>query len=84
MFNKEQLKDDFVKINPQHTVPTLVDDEFVLIESRAIAIYLIEKNFPTGHSLYPKDAKQRAVINQRMQFDCGTLYQRFRDVAVSV
>lgn len=83
MFKKEQLQEDFVKINPQHTVPTLVDDGFVLIESRAIAIYLIEKNFPEGHSLYPKGAKERALINQKLQFDCGTLYPRIRAVCVS-
>lgn len=68
----------------QHTVPTLVDDGFVLIESRAIAIYLIEKHFPSGHSLYPKDATERASINQKLQFDCGTLYPRIRAVAVNV
>lgn len=84
LFKKEQLNDDFVKINPQHTVPTLVDDGFVLIESRAIAVYLIEKNFPSGHSLYPNDAKERALINQRLQFDCGTLYPRIRAIAVSI
>lgn len=70
-------------MNPQHTVPTLDDDGFILSESRAIAIYLIEKYFPDGHSLYPKDAKQRALINQFLQFDCATLYQRIRAVAVS-
>lgn len=83
MFKREQLNEDFVKVNPQHTVPTLDDAGFILSESRAIAIYLIEKHFPDGHSLYPKDAKQRAMINQFLQFDCGTLYQRIRAVAVS-
>lgn len=84
LFKKEQLNEDFVKINPQHTVPTLDDNGFVLNESRAIAVYLIETNFPNGHSLYPKDATQRALINQKLQFDCGTLYPRIRAVAVSI
>lgn len=84
LFKKEQLQEEFVKINPSHTVPTLVDtDGFVLFESRAIAIYLIERNFPNGHSLYPKDANERALINQKLQFDCGTLYPRIRGVCVS-
>lgn len=83
LFKKEQLNEDFVKINPQHTVPCLDDNGYILIESRAIAIYLIERFFPNGHSLYPKDSKNRALINQHLQFDCGTLYPRIRAVAVS-
>lgn len=70
-------------MNVQHTVPTLNDNGFILNESRAISIYLVEKNFPNGHSLYPNDEKQRAQINQLLQFDCGTFYTRIRAVAVS-
>lgn len=71
-----------MKINPQHTVPTLVDNGFVLTESRAIILYLAEKYAP-GNSLYPTDVKQRALINQRLQFDVGTFYQRLRTLCVS-
>lgn len=84
MYKKEQLKEDFVKINPQHTVPTLDDNGFILTESRAIGVYLAEKYFPEGHSLYPKDVKQRARINQLLQFDCGTLYPRIKAIQVRV
>lgn len=83
LFQTEQLKEEFVKINPQHCLPTIDDDGFVLWESRAIAVYLVESRRPAGDSLYPKDAQQRAVINQRLQFDCGTLYQRIRAICVS-
>ncbi|XP_055381550.1 glutathione S-transferase 1-1-like [Condylostylus longicornis] len=41
-------------------------------------IYLAEKYGKTD-SLYPKCPKKRALINQRLFFDMGTLYQRFAD-----
>jgi glutathione S-transferase len=65
-----------LQINPQHCIPTLVDNGFPLWESRAIQIYLVEK-YGNGSSLYPSDPQKRAVINQRLFFDMGTLYQRF-------
>lgn len=74
----EQLKPEFIKMNPQHTVPTLDDNGFYLWESRAIQAYLVEKYGKTD-SLYPKDAQKRALVNQRLYFDAGTLYQRFAD-----
>lgn len=63
-------------------MPVLNDDGFILTESRAIIIYLIEKFNPEGHSLYPKDAKKRAQINQYMQFDAGNLSPRLRAITV--
>uniref|UniRef100_A0A182W1H1 glutathione transferase n=1 Tax=Anopheles minimus TaxID=112268 RepID=A0A182W1H1_9DIPT len=62
------------KLNPQHTIPTFVDDGHVIWESYAIAIYLVE-NYGQDDMLYPKDQKVRSVINQRLFFDIGTLYK---------
>ncbi|XP_058130510.1 glutathione S-transferase 1 isoform X3 [Anopheles coustani] len=74
----EHMKPEFLKLNPQHTIPTLVDNGFSLWESRAIQIYLAEK-YGKDDKLYPKDPQKRAVVNQRLFFDIGTLYQRFAD-----
>ena len=58
----EQLKPDFVKLNPNHKIPTLVDDEFVLWESSAIMLYLLTKK--PGNSLYSDDPVTQADINR--------------------
>lgn len=76
LFAKEQLTPEYLKINPQHTIPTLVDNGFNLWESRAICVYLVEK-YGKDDSLYPKDVKTRAVINQRFYFDMGSLFKQF-------
>lgn len=78
LMKNEQMNPDFVKINPQHTIPTLVDNDFAVWESRVISIYLIEK-YAKSDSLYPKDPQTRAVINQRLYFDMGTLDKLFAE-----
>lgn len=75
--DRDQFKPEYLKLNPQHTVPTLVEEDgFVLWESRTIAKYLVCK-YGKGSSLYPDDIKTRALIDQRIDFDAGTLYPRF-------
>lgn len=61
--DNDTKKPDFVALNPRHTVPTIVDDGFVLWESMAIVEYLDER-FSSGTKLYPGDAKNRARIRR--------------------
>ncbi|XP_048513434.1 uncharacterized protein LOC105687479 [Athalia rosae] len=78
LHNGEHLKPEFLKINPVHTVPTLDDNGFHLWESRAIMGYLVDK-YGKDDSLNPKDPQARALVNQRLYFDMGTLYTSFAE-----
>ncbi|KAF2894318.1 hypothetical protein ILUMI_11856 [Ignelater luminosus] len=71
----ENLIPEYLKLNPQHTVPTLDDDGLVITDSHSIDSYLVEK-YASGNSLYPKDPCQRAILNQRLYFDSGVLFPR--------
>lgn len=83
LFKKEQLTEDFLKVNPQHTVPTLVDGDFVVWDSHAIGPYLATV-YGKDPGFYPRDPKQRAVVDQRLYFDCGTLYPRIRAICFPI
>ncbi|XP_053945496.1 glutathione S-transferase 2-like [Anastrepha ludens] len=74
---KEHYSPEFLKINPQHTIPTLVDDGFVIWEARVILIYLAEK-YDKNDKLYPKCPQKRAAINQKLFFDLN-MYSLFAD-----
>ncbi|XP_047494100.1 uncharacterized protein LOC125042503 [Penaeus chinensis] len=76
-FKGEQLKPEFVAINPQHTVPTLVDGDLTVCESKAICTYLIAKHGKDDDPLYPRDPKVRARVDSLLYFDMGTLWSRF-------
>ncbi|XP_064108511.1 glutathione S-transferase 1-1-like [Macrobrachium nipponense] len=83
LFNKEQLKPEFVAINPQHTVPTLVDGDLTLWESRVICTYLVNK-YGKDDSLYPKDPKARAKVDAILHFDIGTLANRWAQLFLPI
>ncbi|OQR74310.1 glutathione S-transferase 1-1-like [Tropilaelaps mercedesae] len=81
LFAGEHMKPDFLEINPQHTLPTLVDGDFVLSESRAILTYLMNKYAPDS-DLYPQDIKARAQVERYLYYDMGVLYKSILDVCV--
>ncbi|VEN60652.1 unnamed protein product [Callosobruchus maculatus] len=83
LFRKEQMNEDFIKINPQHTVPTLVDGELAIWDSHAIGCYLAN-TYAKNDTVYPKDPKKRAIVDQRLYFDCGVLYPRIRAICFPV
>ncbi|PZC82951.1 hypothetical protein B5X24_HaOG200233 [Helicoverpa armigera] len=78
---KDHLKDDFLKINPQHTIPTLKDEDFVIWDSHAIITYLVNK-YAKDDSLYPKEPKKRAVVDQRLHFSNAILFSTLRETMI--
>lgn len=66
----EQHAPEFLALNPNHQVPVLEDDGFVLWESYAIQQYLAERT--PGQVLYPEDPRARADIS-RWMFWCGQM-----------
>merc|ERR1712241_1533006 len=83
MANCDLMKGDhktpeYLKMNPQHTIPTMKDGDFCMNESRPIATYLASK-YGKDDKLYPKDVTTRAIVDQRLYFDMGVFYKAFGD-----
>lgn len=69
---------EFIKLNPQHTVPTLDDNGDVIIDGHAIVTYLVSKYGGAKHaSLCPSEPLARARVDHRLHFNNSTLFIRF-------
>jgi len=63
----EQLKPEFLALNPNHKIPVLSDDDLVVWESGAILLYLAEKY----GRLLPPDPRGRIAAIQYAFFQAG-------------
>jgi glutathione S-transferase len=63
---KDQLKPEYLKLNPNGVVPTLVDDGEVIVDSSVICEYLDEK-YPAP-KLTPDNIAQRAKMRAWMRY----------------
>ena len=74
LFTGAQYQPPFEKINPSHQVPVLEDGDFRLTESSSILKFLADRaNSPA----YPKDLRQRARVNERMDWFNTGFYRDF-------
>jgi len=74
LFQNDQLKPEYLKLNPNGVVPTLVDAGVPIIDSSVIMEYLDEE-YPTTR-LSPCDAKERARMRAWLRCRPVSLLQR--------
>ncbi|EDV98112.1 glutathione S-transferase theta-1 [Drosophila grimshawi] len=79
---REQLTDEYKKINRFQKVPALVDGNFHLSESVAMVRYLADKN-QMSEQLYPKSLESRARVDEFLEWQhlnvrvaCGTFFMK--------
>jgi glutathione S-transferase len=72
---------EYRTLNPNATVPTLVDEAVSLWESNAILRYLAAKH---GSGLYPTNLHQRAHVDKWLDWQLGTLSPTFRTLYVEI
>jgi glutathione S-transferase len=65
----EHKAPDYLKLNPNGSIPTLVDGDFVLTESRAIMQYLALQR--SEQTLLPSEIKARADVSSWLFWDAA-------------
>jgi len=74
LFTGEHMKPPYSAMNPSCLVPMLEDGDFRLTESSTILKYLADKK---GSASYPKDLRERARVNEMMDWVNTNLYRDF-------
>jgi glutathione S-transferase len=74
LFTGEHYKEPYASLNPNRLVPMLEDGDLRLTESSAILKYLADK---VGSPAYPKDLKQRAKVNEMMDWLNTNFYREY-------
>ncbi|MFD2182993.1 glutathione S-transferase family protein [Rhodoplanes azumiensis] len=67
LFAGDQLKPDYLALNPNGVVPTLVHDGAVIVDSSVIMEY-VEEVFPVTPRFVPEDPVARARMRSLMRF----------------
>lgn len=83
IYYKEHTDEELLQINSDHTVPTLVDEDFISWDTHAILGHLVEK-YGSDDSLYPKDPERKDQVDQKLFFESDTLCPRVNSVIQSI
>lgn len=71
-FKAEQKSPEYIAINPNASVPAMIDGDLVLWESNAILQYAADK---TGNAAaYPTDLKTRADVNRWLLWESSSWF----------
>ncbi|KAH8407624.1 hypothetical protein KR222_008249, partial [Zaprionus bogoriensis] len=79
LFKGAQFAPEFLALNPQHSVPTLVHNDLVLTDSHVILIHLAQQ-FDAEGTLWPQDATARLKVLNLLFFECSFLFRRDSDL----
>ena len=71
-FKSEQKDAAYTAVNPNASLPAMVDGDFVLWESNAILQYAADK--VGNHAAYPRDLTTRADINRWMLWESSSWF----------
>lgn len=71
-FKAQQKEPWYTSVNPNASIPALVDSDLVLWESNAILAYAADKN--QRDTFYPSDLKKRADINRWMYWESSAWF----------
>jgi len=74
LFTGEHYGPAYTAVNPNNLVPMIEDGDLKLTESSAILKYLADK---IGSPAYPKDLKQRAKVNEMMDWLNTNFYREW-------
>ena len=74
LFTGEHYGPAYKAVNPNNLVPMIEDGDLRLTESSAILKYLADK---TNSPAYPKDLKQRAKVNEMMDWINTNFYREW-------
>lgn len=81
LFNNEQYRPDYLRLNPKGVVPTLIHDGHAIIESTLICEYL-DETFPAP-SLVPKGAYERSQMRRWSKHIDEGVFEATREISFS-